>query len=71
MPEPSLTSLPQKAHFFGTYISDYRTPTFAAFQNLGYKGGAGSRCKNDEMLDVKDGQRDDDRVALIVKSSFI
>ncbi len=37
MPEPSLTSLPQKAHLFGTYISDYRTPSFAGLQNLQYK----------------------------------
>jgi hypothetical protein len=28
MPEPSLTSLLQKTHFFGTYISGYHTATF-------------------------------------------
>ena len=40
MPEPSLTSLPQKAHFFGTYISGYRTPFFHCLWNLEYKGRA-------------------------------
>jgi hypothetical protein len=38
IPEPSRTSLPQKAHRFGTYISDYRTPSFCGLQDSEYKG---------------------------------
>jgi hypothetical protein len=41
MPEPSLTSFPQKAHFFGTYISGYRTPSIRCLWNSEYKDGVG------------------------------
>ena len=45
MPEPSLTSLPQNAHRFGTYISGYRTPFFRGLCESGYKGDDGSGAK--------------------------
>ena len=52
IPEPSRTSLPQNAHFFGTYISGYRTPFFRCLWNSEYKGRDADWLKWVSIADV-------------------